>query len=206
MNLENRLAYRDDTGVSGQKPSDEALWAQDDDAGFERLVRRYEPRLFNYARRILGSAADAEDVFQETFLRVYAHRHRFRAGALFRPWVYRIATNLCRDVLRKRKRRPTISLDSPGAGDSDSRGLGERMASGAPTPAEAAVGSETQARLASAVEALPLKQRTVFVMARYDELPYAEIARTLRIPVGTVKSRMNAAVNKLMDAIDEEKE
>lgn len=177
--------------------------ALNDDAGFERLVRRYEHRLFNYARRILGNAADAEDVFQETFLRVYAHRNRFRRDAPFRPWVYRITTNLCKDALRKRKRRPTVSLDAPGVEDNDAAGLGDRMASSAPDPSATAVGTETGARLALAVEALPLKQRAVFVMARYDELPYADIAQALKIPVGTVKSRMNTAVNTLMDALRE---
>lgn len=177
-----------------------------DEAAFERLVGRYEHRLFNYARRILGNASDAEDVFQETFLRVYAHRKRFRRGAPFRPWVYRIATNLCKDVLRKRKRRRVVSLDTPSTRDDDSAGLGERMASSAPDPAVAAQGAETAARLARAVEALPLKQRTVFVMARYDNLPYAEIAKALKIPLGTVKSRMNTAVNTLMNALREEME
>lgn len=189
-----------------EEPSDEALMSLNDEAAFERLVGRYEHRLFNYARRILGNASDAEDVFQETFLRVYAHRKRFRRGAPFRPWVYRIATNLCKDVLRKRKRRRVVSLDTPSTRDDDSAGLGERMASSAPDPAVAAQGAETAARLARAVEALPLKQRTVFVMARYDNLPYAEIAKALKIPLGTVKSRMNTAVNTLMNALREEME
>ena len=199
------MAYIDGRAEAVAEASDEALLALGDDAGFERLVRRYERRLFNYARRVLGNSADAEDVVQETFLRVYGHRHRFRAGAAFRPWVYRIATNVCRDVLRKKKRRPTVSLDAGRGADGESAGLGERMASGGPDPAAAAVGSETAARLAAAVEALPLKQRSVFVMARYDGLPYAEIAKALKVPVGTVKSRMNTAVNALMAAVGEER-
>ena len=87
--------------------------AHGDEDAFALLVRRYESPLYGYLRRMLGNGADAEDAFQETFLRVHQHRSRYRQGAPFRPWLYQIATNLCRDRLRSRRRHPQVSLDAP---------------------------------------------------------------------------------------------
>lgn len=171
----------------------------DDRVAFGVLMRRYERPLYNFVRRMIGSASDAEDLFQETFLRVYRHRSRYRAGKPFRPWLYRIATNLCKDHLRYRSHRRHASLDAP-LGD-EGGSLGDVVANGSADPLAKAEATETLARLEAAVQALPVKHRTVFLMARYDGLSYEEIARTLRIPVGTVKSRMNKAVSILMDAV-----
>lgn len=187
------------------EPTDEALVARarrGDSAAFERLVARYEGRLFNYIRRIVGNAPDAEDLFQETFLRVFRHMGRFRVSASFRPWVYRIATNLCRDLLRRRKRRRTVALDAA-APSGDGSTLLDRMVSSAPGPRELAGEHELAEQLQEALSKLSIKHRSVFVMARYDGMPYEEIAQALRIPVGTVKSRMNKAVDTLMRAIEE---
>ncbi len=185
--------------------TDEALMsrAQSGDTGaFEVLVRRYETPLFNYIRRTTGSAADAEDLFQETFLRVYQHRERFRRGAPVRPWVYQIATNLCRDVLRKRRRRPQVSLDaaSPTANGTS---LMDTAKANDPAPSAVAGAHELGERLERALARLSVKHRSVFLMARYDGMPYEDIARALRIPVGTVKSRMNKAVDFLMRELKE---
>ena len=188
------MAYS--TNSAGQ--SDEALlqMARDGDkAAFERLVKRYETRLFNYIRRVLGSVADAEDVFQLTFMRVYQHLNDFRMSALFRPWLYQIATNLCRDELRRRRRRPTTPLDAACGVDDVGTTLGERLPSPEPSPSAVASAHELAERLDQAIAKLPLKHRSVFVMAKYEDMPYEEIARTLEIPVGTVKSRMNKAVD-----------
>jgi RNA polymerase sigma-70 factor (ECF subfamily) len=169
------------------------------DAGaFERLVRRYESPLFNYTCRLLGNRADAQDVFQETFLRVFKHRARYRAGAPVRPWFYRIATNLCRDRLRYRRRHGATSLDVPAQGDLEGRPLADTLANGHPKPDAEARGKELEQRLAQAIGRLPLKQRSVFLLARYHGMAYGEIARSLRIPTGTVKSRMNKAVSFLL--------
>ena len=166
---------------------------------FETLVKRYESPLFNYIRRMLGGAADAQDVFQETFLRVYIHRERFRVTARFRPWVYRIATNLCRDQLRKRRRRSEVSLEQPISQEDAARELGDTMENPTPNPRECAIAAETAERLEAALARLPERHRAVFLMARYEGMAYGEIAGVLRVPVGTVKSRMNKAVTVLMD-------
>lgn len=189
------------TAAETGEPSDEVLMSRTkagDENALAVLVRRYEQSLFNYALRMLGNAADAEDVFQETFLRVHLHRNRFWGSAPFKPWVYRIATNLCKDRLRYRKRRPEVQ---PGVGVD----FPDPVASypdGATSPDEAAAANERAARMQAAVASLGVKHRAVFLMAHQEGLSYVEIARALRIPVGTVKSRMNKAVNTLMAVLE----
>ncbi len=180
-------------------PDEELMAAvQDgDEQAFTALVRRYERPLYGYLRRLVRSNADAEDLFQEAFLRVYAHRRRYKRGRPFRPWLYRIATNLARDGQRYRARHPETPLEAA----LDNLGHGDRAAAPGGNPVEHSMAHETEARLEKALNALPLKQRSVFVMARYQGMEYGEIANTLQIPVGTVKSRMNKAVNALLSAI-----
>lgn len=199
------LAYREKRLIT--EPSDESLMAlakAGDKPAFERLVYRYEKPLYNYARRMLGNGADAEDALQETFLRLHQHKQRFRDGAVLRPWLYRIATNVCNDRLRYRKRHPQVSLDAPVFDDANAPTLGSGLAAQQPRPDEIAGECELAARLEAALETLDVKHRSVFLMARYEGLAYEEIAKSLRIPVGTVKSRMNKAVKFLMRAIGEE--
>ncbi len=178
-----------------------AAVCDDTPAAFDALVRRYETSLFNYACRLLDNREDARDVFQETFLRVYRHRARYRRGAPVRPWIYRIATNLCRDRLRARRRRPAVSLDASASSNSASKPLRETLADNRSDPAADARAGEVEARIRAALQKLPIKQRSVFVMARYQDMPYNEIARALFVPVGTVKSRMNKAVGFLMNEL-----
>ena len=170
---------------------------------FAALVRRYERHLYTYARRMLRSADEAEDMFQETFLRVHLHLDRFREGAPFRPWLYQIATNLCRDRLRWWRRHPHVSLDAPRSHDLNAPTLADALATPGAGPGQRALEAEAAERLEKAVARLPVKQRAVFLMSRYDGLSYDEISKVLSIPVGTVKSRMNTAVNSLLAAIQE---
>ncbi|MCC6143951.1 MAG: RNA polymerase sigma factor [Candidatus Hydrogenedentes bacterium] len=170
---------------------------------FAVLVRRYEQPLYSYLRRLCGNASEAEDLFQETFLKVHVNLHQFQEGRPFRPWVYRIATNVCRDRQRYRKRRPQVSLETPIGDGGEGGRLADLVASEAPAPDAQAQASETSARLEAAVAALPVKHRAVFLMARYEGLAYEEIARALRVPVGTVKSRMHKAVQHLLAAMED---
>ncbi|MCC6418867.1 MAG: RNA polymerase sigma factor [Gemmataceae bacterium] len=174
--------------------SDEALMgrvAADDVAAFAELARRYELRLYRFACRMLGGSSDAEDIVQETLLRLYQARGRYRTGSALKPWVFRIAANLCRDRLRWRRRRREVSLAVAEA----------REAPGGLDPVAATEAHEAEERLERALNALSEKHRAVFVMARCEGMPYEQVSEVLGIPLGTVKSRMNKAVRLLLAAL-----
>ncbi len=134
---------------------------------------------------------------------MYTHLDSFRVTARFRPWVYRIATNLCRDHLRYKSRRPHVSLDAEVGSEGGSGTVLDRIESPTPNPSELASGTEMAELLEALVGKLSAKHRSVFLMARYEGMPYEEIARTLAIPVGTVKSRMNKAVKFVLMELQE---
>jgi RNA polymerase sigma-70 factor (ECF subfamily) len=180
-----------------------ALVLEGNTSVFEVLVKRYELPLFNYIRRMVGSGSDAEDLFQETFIRVYTHLDKFRLTARFRPWVYKIATNICKDHFKYRSRHAHVSLEAEVGSDDRPETLLDRVESPTPNPSEVASATETAELLEAAIGRLPAKHRAVFLMAKYEGMPYDEIARTLGIPVGTVKSRMNKAVQFLLAELRE---
>jgi RNA polymerase sigma-70 factor (ECF subfamily) len=186
--------------------TDEALAARaqaGDAEAFTVVVHRYKTPLFRYAQRMLGNVQDAEDVFQETFLRVHRSLDRYDSRRPFKPWLYRIAANLCRDGLRHRMRRRGLSLDRLLSDDNPASGtLGDTVpgAEAADGPART---EETQRRIAEALAGLSLKHREVFVLARYEGLTYEEIAATLDVPLGTVKSRMSNAGAALFKALED---
>ncbi len=187
--------------IETENISDEQLMARSrdgDNDAFARLVRRYESPLYGYLYRMLQNSADAEEVFQETFLRVYRNLHRFRVDGRFKPWAYRIAANLARDRLRTRKRRGEAPLDNGSGCD------GSLAISDAARPDEAALAVETAQRIETALARLPAKQRSVFLLARFEGMAYGDIARLLRIPTGTVKSRMNKAAQFLLRCLEQD--
>ena len=143
------------------------------------LAQRYEKALYAFAARIVSQPSAAEDAFQETFLRVFRKRDTYRAGAPFRPWLYQICLNTCRDWLRSRNRRPEAELkpELP-------------VLDPSPGPEALSAQSEMAQRIRRAVEKLPEKHREVFILQYYQNLQYPEISEILDIPVGTVKSRM----------------
>jgi RNA polymerase sigma-70 factor, ECF subfamily len=149
-----------------------------DIAAFERIVRAYQQHVWRFLRRLLGDRAAAEDVAQETFLRVYRALPGFAHEARFSTWVFRIARNAGLDELRRRRRR-------------------ERLAA-AVRPADP-VGSvgEARAEIEAALAGLPLDLREALVLVEVFGLPYAEVAAVIGVPVGTVKSRVFRARERL---------
>lgn len=168
---------------------------------FGVLVRRYERELFGYLRRYLGDSTLAEDVFQNTFLQVYVKSGQYEPGRPVRPWLYTIATNQAIDALRRQGRHQALSLDQgrEELADGDVRSLMETLESRGPGPADAAEGQERRDRVRASVDRLPDFLRQVLVLAYYQGLKYREIADILDIPVGTVKSRLHAALVKLQE-------
>ncbi|MEW6524676.1 MAG: sigma-70 family RNA polymerase sigma factor [Bacillota bacterium] len=159
---------------------------QGDHAAFASLVAKYRDRVFNLAYRMLGQREDAEDVVQDAFLQTFRAIDRFRPSERFSSWLYRIATNLCIDRLRK-SRKKLLSLDGP---VSEARDRYEMVDSGSSTPEEEVMARELRRQLAVAVQGLPPDYRAVIVLRHFQGLSYQEIANVLQLPLGTVKTRL----------------
>jgi RNA polymerase sigma-70 factor (ECF subfamily) len=184
--------------------SDEALLAAYRQTGdkqlFTTLVERYERELYNYLRRYLGDAELAEDVFQMAFLMVHMKCDQFEPGRRFRPWVYAIATNAAIDAQRREKRHRATSLDRFQRNESpDEPRLSNLLTSSDPDPFAEASRLESGEWVQQAMDGLSEQMRDVVTLVYFQGLKYREAAETLNIPVGTIKSRLHAAVQKLYD-------
>lgn len=165
------------------------------------LVRRYERELYGYLHRYLGDAELAADVFQNTFVAVFVKIQQYEPGRPARPWLYAIATNQAIDALRRQKRRHERTVDSGGDGANEpSRSIFDLLASRDADPAANAEGAELAGQVRGVVDSLPDLLRQAIVLAYFQGLKYQEIADVLEIPLGTVKSRLNAAMTKLAEA------
>lgn len=167
-----------------------------DQAAFETLVHRYERDLFGYLKRYLRSAEMAEDVFQATFLQVHLKRDSFEEGRLFRPWLYAIATHQAIDAQRRNKRHRMVELDRR-HGDQDGESFVTALAGRETTADDEAASEEARQQVRSAVDGLTAPQRLVVELVYQRGLKYREVSQEIGIPVGTVKSRMRAALVKL---------
>jgi len=182
--------------------SDEVLLSRYRDSGrtedFDALVHRYENELFRYLVRYTGDRALAEDVFQNTFLQVHLKRALYEDGRPVRPWLYSIATHQAVDALRKVGRHPTVSLDQrTSTGEADAGSLIDLLVSEGEGPLAELQGEERRQWVRESVAQLPEVLRQTLILAYHQDLKYREIAEILKIPVGTVKSRLHAALAKL---------
>ncbi len=167
---------------------------------FDELVRRYQRELYRYLARYLGDPALADDVFQNTFLQVHLKKELYEDGRPVRPWLYAIATHQAVDALRKAGRHPTVSLDQNAPSSQDDVGsLINLLVSDVPGPLAELQGEERKRWVRDSVAKLPEILRETLIMAYYQDLKYREIAEALGIPVGTVKSRLHAAISKLQE-------
>ncbi len=170
---------------------------------FEELVHRYERELYSYLRRYLADATLAEDVFQATFLQLHLKAEQFEEGRKVRPWLYTIATNQAIDAQRRNKRHKMVSLDRRGSTETardDVGSLIELLTSKEPGAATNLDAEERRKWIQKAVNDLPEALRQAVLLVYYQGLKYREAADVLEIPVGTVKSRMHAALLKLNEA------
>jgi RNA polymerase sigma-70 factor, ECF subfamily len=175
---------------------------QGPEAVFNVLVHRYERELYRYLARYLGDAILAEDVFQNTFLQVHLKRGLYEDGRPFRPWLYAIATHQAVDAMRKGGRHPTVSLDQRGSAnqrESDAGSLLDLLVNEGNGPLAELQEQERQQWVRDSIERLPESLRQTLILAYHQDLKYREIAEILKIPVGTVKSRLHAALSKLQD-------
>lgn len=168
---------------------------------FGTLVRRYERELFGYLRRYLGDDDLADDVFQNTFVQVYLKIKQYEPGRPARPWLYAIATNQAIDALRRRNRRADQRADAATTNDEDGtpRPLFELLPAPGEEPGESAARDEQRELVRAAVDRLPDLLRQVVILAYFQGMKYRDVAEALDIPVGTVKSRLHAALARLTE-------
>jgi len=187
-------------------PTDEQLLAEylDGQADrFETLVRRHGPELFRFLARFTGSAATAEDLVQDAFLQVHLSAESFDRSRRFKPWLFTIAANKARDHLRSRGRRPEVPLDAHvGSSDEEGQRFLDFLADATAAPSGALEREEERVLVRQLLAELPDHLREVLVLSYYHRFAYKEIAAMLDVPLGTVKSRLHAAVGRFGQAYE----
>ena len=169
-----------------------------DVASFNELVRLFEGRVYNLCYRMLGDPDSSADAAQDAFLAAFRNLRSFRGGS-FRSWMLRIATNTCYDVLRVRKRRPSVSLDIEADDESASSPL--QIADTAESPDDFAQRRELAAAIQQGLTELPDEQRIVLILSDIKGLAYEEIAQITNSNLGTVKSRLSRGRARLRDVL-----
>lgn len=171
---------------------------------FQLLVERYETELYNYLRNYLGNAEMAEDAFQTTFLQVHLKCRQFEPGRRVRPWLYAVATNQAIDAQRRNRRHKMVSLDrrlGEDHGEEESGPLTDLLDSDQRGPVDLFQSAEEGEHVRQAVDALPDSLRQIVLLVYYQGLKYREAADVLEVPVGTVKSRLHVAIQKLNETL-----
>jgi RNA polymerase sigma-70 factor (ECF subfamily) len=163
------------------------------------LMARYQNRIYRYLLRLVRQPADADDLFQQTWLRVAEKIRSFDTSRNFDAWLFTLARNLAFDHLRRVRPR---SLDEPVGGDSPDDTMVSRLASGDPGPFEQLLATERASRLAGALENLPVTYREVLTLRFEEEMKLEEIAIVLAAPLSTVKSRLRRSLEQLREMLE----
>ncbi len=166
-----------------------------DETALAPLIERYKRMVYRLAVQITKNRADADDVMQETFIKVYRSIHTFRKDATFETWLYRIAVNEALNFVKRRDRRRECRLEAAGAAEYESSV--RQRAQIANDPHAQAEKSELRQHVTAAVNSLSLKHRTVVILHEFEGLTHAEIASILNCSEGTVRSRLHYARKKL---------
>lgn len=181
----------------GKSPTDEELIArfqEGDTYAFDLLVKRYQDPLLNFVYRFLGNHTEAEDIVQETFYRLYKNKHYYREIAKFSTWIYTIAGNLAKTELRKRNRRKLFSISHFMSTEKDYDIPDSNF-----TPDTVTNSQITDKIIQRAIDRLSPKFKEVIVLRDIQGMSYEEIAEIVKIPLGTVKSRVNRARLRLQE-------
>ncbi|MFW5988585.1 MAG: RNA polymerase sigma factor [bacterium] len=171
---------------------------------FEKLIQRYEKKVFTIAYRYMGNKEDADDLAQEALIKVYKSIKKFRGESLFTTWLYQIVANVCRDALRKKARKQETSIDSPIITEEGEtkREFGDSSLS----PEILAEKAETEHYLQTLISQLKVEYKVVIIMREIQGFSYEEIAEELGCSLGTVKSRLNRARKHLRERIIRDEE
>lgn len=160
------------------------------------LARRHFERLAGFIHALVGDATIAQDLAQEAFVRVFAHRDSYRDIGRFSTWMFTIARNLALNEVRNRRHRPALALDGSPTGSGPLGAVGA-IAAGVEAPPEQAATGDLRAAVRAAIEELEEHHRAVVVLCDIEERPYAEAAAILGVPVGTIRSRLSRAREQL---------
>jgi RNA polymerase sigma-70 factor, ECF subfamily len=180
--------------------SDEALLTahvQGSTTAFAEIVGRYQQELFTFLVRFMGDRTAADDIFQDTFVQIHQSARTFDPARRLRPWLFTIAANKARDAIRARNRHKTIALQTSvrsHSNNSDACELVTLLASDDAGPVAVSTTHESAERVHTALQQLPARYQQILTCAYFQQLPYQHIADQLGIPLGTVKSRVHAAV------------
>jgi RNA polymerase sigma-70 factor (ECF subfamily) len=186
-----------DRAQHGNQPTDEELIArfQNGDAyAFDLLVHRYKDPLLNFIYRFLSDLVESEDIVQETFYRVYKNKHYYKEVAKFSTWIYTIAGNLAKTELRRRKRRKVFSIHKETAAEKELE-LPDLKSD----PEKEVNTVITEKIIQKSIDSLPQKFKQVIVLRDIQGFSYEEISSIIKVPLGTVKSRVNRARLKLQE-------
>jgi len=187
------------------RSSDEELmldYCSGNEKAFDLLYRRYEKPLLNFIYRMTMNATDAENLSQETFLRMVRAKKNYESTALFKTWFYQIALNLCRDRVRKLKRRSYVSFNVPTLSDRDKYvELHEHISGSSPDSIEFFELREREELVKKAMAHLSEDEHFVVVLKEYQGFGISEIADIMNSPVGTVKSHSHRAQKKLKNIL-----
>jgi RNA polymerase sigma-70 factor (ECF subfamily) len=169
------------------------------DGALNDLMTRHAGVLHGFLSRFIGDEDSADDLAQETFVRVYLNRSTFKTGTRFSPWLFTIAGNLARNHLRTRSRRPEVPLDAPGPGGGS--GIAAYVPGSDPTPDEGMLRAERNSEIRRAVAALPDDLREAVVLCELEDRAVAEAAGLLSTTVKAVESRLYRARKQLRDQL-----
>lgn len=165
-----------------------------DQEAFAQLVQQYEKPIYNLCLRMVGNPDDAQDLAQEAFLKAWRGLRFYKFEAAFSTWLYRLTSNVCIDFLRQQKRRPTTSLT---VGDEEDENAELEIQDHRPLPEEQMVQQEKQKAVTDAMNQLDDEFRMLLTLRVMEERSYEQIAEIMDLKVGTVKSRISRAREKL---------
>ena len=175
-------------------------YAAGEEGAFQELVSQYKDGLYAFLRRFLNQPDLVDDVFQETFMQLYVSRDSFDQSRPLRPWLFTIAANKAKDALRRMQRIDSANLGS--MFDSDEHSIDDVLNTldhDEHMPYDDLIKDETAAAVKRVISRMPEKLREILILAYFHKFAYAEIARILAIPVGTVKSRLHTAVGRFAE-------
>ncbi|HJL74635.1 MAG TPA: sigma-70 family RNA polymerase sigma factor [Candidatus Marinimicrobia bacterium] len=190
LNMTDDFRYTDEELIARFQDGDEQAYVE--------LVNRYRDRLITFVYRFVNDMEKAEDIVQDTMMKLYTHRHFYRNIAKFSTWIYTIAGNLAKTELRRKKRHKVTNLSHMSRDERE-----YQLPSVEPETGDTVQGHFAEKQIQKAIQELPLHFRTVVILRDIQELSYEEISKIVDVPLGTVKSRINRARLQLQQALKE---